>query len=112
MCGTSDSFYTCNYNLTDSSLITVDYQQRFLACTFFGCNKTADEALYAHMNGHILHIILACNHKRMCIIVVTPGLYAWDNSVNELIIILGGIVLTRLIVQHTCNHTATCMITV
>ena len=48
VCRSSDS----SYNLTESSLITVDYQQRFLACTFFVCNKTADQA-YTHTCMHI-----------------------------------------------------------
>ena len=48
-CKSSDS----SYNSTDSSLITVDYQQRFLACIV--CNKTADQA-YTHMCIATLHI--------------------------------------------------------
>ena len=48
-CMTSDS----SYNSTDSSLIMVDYQHCFLACTFFVCNKTADQA-YTHMCMHII----------------------------------------------------------
>ena len=78
------------YNLTDSSLIIVDYQRRFLACTFFVCNKTADQA-YTHTYMVMLAYIL-CNwhvynhkninmYKRMCILVVT--LCSWQCGDNR-----------------------------
>ena len=31
-----------SYNSTDSSLVVVEYQQSFVACNFFVCNKTVD----------------------------------------------------------------------
>ena len=50
---TSDS----SYYLTDWLLITVNYQQRFLAVTFFVSNKTADQA-YTHVHGHAEYYVI------------------------------------------------------
>ena len=51
VCRTSDS----SYNSTDSSLVTIDYQQSFMASDFFVCNKTANHV--RHTRTHAWHVM-------------------------------------------------------
>ena len=67
---TSDS----SYNSTDSSLVTVDDQQSFIACDFV-CSKTADQA-YTHSawSCSILHHCVK-SHNNYVHIVHTPDVF-------------------------------------
>ena len=51
VCRTSDS----SYNLTDSSLVKVDFQQSFVAFDFLVCSKTADHIMSCQAYTHTLH---------------------------------------------------------
>ena len=57
VCRTSDS----SYNSTDSSLVTVDYQQSFMASDFFVCSKTADHACQAYTHTCMACYVITCN---------------------------------------------------
>ena len=60
VCRTSNS----SYNSTDSSLVTVDYQQSFVACV---CSITADQA-YTHTCMVMQHITWMCHHMQCALL--------------------------------------------
>ena len=73
VCRTNDS----SYNLTDSSLVTVDYQQHFLACDFLCVKQNCWSGIHVHVHAWsccILHTymytVITCN-RIICILVVT-----------------------------------------
>ena len=67
VCRTSDS----SYDSTDSSPVTLDYQQGFLAFNFPMCSKTADHALgtrtHVHAHDHVVkayaYALVSADHK-------------------------------------------------
>ena len=62
MCRPSNSFY----NSTDSSLVIVNYQQRFMACEIILCVANLQllirhTCIHAYMHGHATYYVIVCN---------------------------------------------------
>ena len=74
VCMTSDS----SYNSTDSSLVTVDYQQSFMACDLV-CSKSADQAYTHSAWSYAAYYIIVWNRIIMCtlcILQMSSALYS------------------------------------